>query len=172
MKNIDFSEKMDSMVSDLRRIYTARYINLITEMMDNLSISKIPFSNVECKLNDKNIRLQYIDRIPGYDDTYTLVLGYFDNIDGRKTIDFGELGLSDMESIVRIAVDNINELKKTVSYTIKFNSEFDIDIPKKDAMTINDAMEWIDKHWYSLIEQNKIKIINKIIYQLTSKKED
>lgn len=42
----------------------------------------------------------------------------------------------------------------------------------KDAMTINDAMEWIDKHWYSLIEQNKIKIINKIIYQLTSKKED
>ena len=76
MKNIDFSEKMDSMVSDLRRIYTSRYISLIMEMMDNLSISKIPFSNVECKMNGKNIRLQYIDRIPGYDDTYTYISRY------------------------------------------------------------------------------------------------
>lgn len=172
MNNIDFSEKMDNLISEIHQIYTSRYINLIMEMMENLSISKIPFGNVECKLNGNNVHLQYLDRIPGYDDTYTLVLGYFDNIDGRKTIDFAKLSLSDMESVVRIAADSIDELKKTTSYTIKFSSEFDIDIPKKDAMTINDAMEWIDKHWYSLIEQNKIKIINKIIYQLTSKKED
>ena len=40
------------------------------------------------------------------------------------------------------------------------------------CMTINDAEEWIDKHWSYLIGQNKKKIINKIIYQLIPKKED
>jgi hypothetical protein len=63
-------------------------------------------------------------------------------------------------------------MKEKTCYTIKYSSEFDIGILKRDALTINDAKEWIDKHWSRLIDQNKRKIINKIIYQLTPKEED
>ena len=129
---------------------------------------------MECNLNGKNVYLRYLDSTKSDDLTYKLELGYFDTFGGRETIDFSELSLSDMEYIVRIVVDytdRMNEVEK-MKETIKVSSEFDINIPKKDALTIDDAIEWIDKHWSRLIEQNKGDIINKLIYQLTPKKED
>lgn len=125
-------------------------------------------------MNGKNVYLRYLDSTKSDDLTYKLELGYFDTFGGRETIDFSELSLSDMEYIVRIVVDytdRMNEVEK-MKETIKVSSEFDINIPKKDALTIDDAIEWIDKHWSRLIEQNKGDIINKLIYQLTPKKED
>lgn len=171
MKDIDFSKKMDIMVDDIHQSYTRMYTDFIIQMMDSLSITQIWFYYVECNLNGKNVLLHYLDSTKDNDLTYKLKLGYFDNFDCHKTIDFSELSLSDMEYIVRIVVDYTNRMKETTSYTIKFSSEFDIDISKKDALTIDDAIEWIDKHWPRLVEQNKREIINKINYQLTPKKE-
>lgn len=174
MKDIDFSEKMDIMVNEIHQSYIGRYTDFIIQMMDSLSITQIFFCYVECNLNGKNVYLRYLDSTKSDDLTYKLELGYFDNFGNRETIDFSELSLSDMEYIVRIVVDytdRMNEVEK-MKETIKVSSEFDINIPKKDALTIDDAIEWIDKHWSRLIEQNKGDIINKLIYQLTSKKED
>lgn len=174
MKDIDFSEKMDIMVNEIHQSYIGRYTDFIIQMMDSLSITQIFFCYAECNLNGKNVYLRYLDSTKSDDLTYKLELGYFDCFGSRETIDFSELSLSDMEYIVRIVVDytdRMNEVEK-MKETIKVSSEFDINIPKKDALTIDDAIEWIDKHWSRLIEQNKGDIINKIIYQLTPKKED
>ena len=171
MKDIDFAKKMDMTINEIHQSYTGTYTDFIIQMMDSLSIAQIHFYDIECELNGKNVHLHYLNRIKCNDFTYKIELGYFDSIDDLKTIEFGELSLSDMERVVKIVVDDISGMNETTSYTIKFSSEFDIDIPKKDALTINDAEKWIDKHWSYLIGQNKKKIINKINYQLTPKKE-
>lgn len=171
MKNIDFSKKMDMTINEIHQSYTGTYTGFIIQIMDSLSITQIHFYDVECELNGKNVHLHYLTIIKCQDFTNKLELGYFDSVDDLKTIEFGELSLSDMERVVKIVVDDISGMNETTSYTIKFSSEFDIDIPKKDALTINDAKKWIDKHWSYLIGQNKKKIINKINYQLTPKKE-
>jgi hypothetical protein len=172
MKDIDFSKEMDIKINEIHQEYTGTYTGFIIQMMNSLSITQIHFYDVECELNGKNVRLHYLTIIKCQDFTYKLELGYFDSIDDHKTIEFGELSLSDMERVVKIVVDYINRMKEKTCYTIKFSSEFDIGILKRDALTINDAKEWIDKHWSRLIDQNKRKIINKIIYQLTPKEED
>jgi hypothetical protein len=171
MKDIDFSKEMDIKINEIHQEYTGTYTGFIIQMMNSLSINQIHFYDVECELNGKNVHLHYLTIIKCQDFTYKLELGYFESIDDLKTIEFGELSLSDMERVVKIVVDDISGMKETTSYTIKFSSEFDIDISKKDALTINDAKKWIDKHWSYLIGQNKKKIINKINYQLIPKKE-
>lgn len=174
MKDIDFSKKMDIMVNEIHQSYVGKYTDFITQMMDSLSITQICFCYVECNLNGKNVSLRYLDSTKGDDLTYKLELGYVDNFDGHKTIDFSELSLSDMEYVVRIVADYANRMKEVekMKETIKVSSEFDINIPKKDAQTIDGAIEWIDKHWSRLMEQNKREIINNTIYQLMSNKED
>lgn len=174
MKDIDFSKKMDVMVDDIHQSYTRMYTDFIIQMMDSLSLTQIWFYYVECNLNDKNVLLHYLDSTKDNDLIYKLKLGYFDNLGCHNTIDFSELSLSDMEYIVRIVVDYTNRMKEArkTKETIKVSSEFEINIPKKDALTIDDAIEWIDKHWSRLVEQNKREIINNTIHQLTSKEED
>ena len=118
MKDIDFSKKMDIMVDDIHQSYTRMYTDFIIQMMDSLSMTQICFYYVECNLNGKDVLLHYLDSIKDNDLTYKLKLGYFDNFNGHKTIDFSELSLSEMEYIVRIVVDYTNRMKeaeKTVS---------------------------------------------------------
>ena len=173
MKDIDFSKEMDIKINEIHQLYTGTYTGFIIQMMNSLSITQINFCYAEWNLNGKNFHLRYLNSIKCNDFTYKLELGCSDSMGNHKTFDFSELSLSDMEYIVRIVVDYTNRMKeaKKMKATIKFSSEFDIDIPKKDALTINDAKKWIDKHWSYLIGQNKKKIINKINYQLTPKKE-